>query len=335
MGRHNEGEYAFSCAVIRSNERTLLSGSDLQRVLDAKQFAGALAVMGEFGYGNSKETVEPAAFEKVLRAELDRVYKLVFSIVPDRQELELFLFQNDYHNIKVLLKSEFLKLDPAPLLVDTGRIDPEKLAVMIKERNFLFMPEELKVSIEEAIDTFGKNRDPQEIDIILDKACYKDMLAAAEETKNEFIIGYVRLLIDILNINTFIRLREIGRDWAFFRKVFLEGGQVEKSFFMNAFEKSYQQLADEMSSHGYSELFSVGAEAIAKTKKYTALEKLGDDMRTRYAKSSRFVTMGIEPVMSFLIAKEGEIKNLRVILAGKLSGTDTEIIRERLRETYV
>ena len=50
------------------------------------------------------------------------------------------------------------------------------------------------------------------------------MLKAAEEVENEFLIGYVRLLIDILNVITFVRLRQIKKPWTFFQKVFLEGG---------------------------------------------------------------------------------------------------------------
>ena len=335
MTRRKEDAYAFPCAVIRSNEKTLLSAADLTRVLDAKQFNGAMNILGEFGYGDGKELANPREFEKVLRAELSRVYDLVFSVVPDRTELELFLYPNDYHNAKVLLKAEFLGIDPAPYMVTTGAIEPEKLAQMVKERNMAFLSLEMKHAIEEAIDMFSKGRDPQEIDIILDRACYRDMLSAAEAAGNEFIIGYVKLLIDILNVNTFIRLREIGKPWAFFQKVFLEGGAIDERTFTGSYEESYQQLADKLAPYGFREVFASGAVAVRDTKKYTLLEKLCDDMKIKYVKDAHYVSFGIEPVMGFLIGKESEIKNLRVILTGKLAGTAPEVIKERLRETYV
>lgn len=78
---------------------------------------------------------------------------------------------------------------------------------MIRERNFVFMSSEMKEAVNRAAEVFGKGRDPQEIDIILDKACYSRMLNAAEKTENLFLINYVRLLIDILNVITFVRLR--------------------------------------------------------------------------------------------------------------------------------
>ena len=199
MAKIKEDQYAFPCAIIRANEKTLLDGAALDRVLESDQMAQAMNVLAEFGYGDGKELANPRDFENVLRAELDRVRRLVFSIAPDKEEIELFLLPNDYHNAKVLLKSEFLGTDATPLLVDTGTAAAEKLAQMVSERNYVFLSGEMKEGLLEAADIFSKGRDPQEIDIILDKACYREMQRRAELTENDFIIGYVRLLIDILN----------------------------------------------------------------------------------------------------------------------------------------
>ncbi len=335
MTKPNKDQYAFPCAIIRANEKTLLNGADLLRVLEAKQLSNAMSILGEFGYGDGKELANPRDFEKVLRQELARVYQLVFSVIPAKEEMSLFLLPNDYHNAKVLLKSEFLGIDPTPYLVNTGSMEAEKLVQAVKERNFIFMSLEMKHAIEEAIDMFSKGRDPQEIDIILDKACYEDMRSQAALTENDFIIGYVKLAIDILNVNTFIRLREIGKPWAFFQKVFIEGGDIDERMFTTSYEESYQQLADKMAPYGFRDVFALGGAAVRDTKKYTLLEKLCDDMRIKYVGDARYISFGIEPVVGFLIAKESEIKNLRVILTGKLSGTEPEIIKERLRETYV
>ena len=187
----------------------------------------------------------------------------------------------------------------------------------------------------EAAEVFSKGRDPQEIDIILDKACYRDMQKRAELTGNDFIIGYVKLLTDILNVNTFIRLREIGKPFEFFRKVFLPGGDIDEKVFTGSYEEGYQQLADKMAPFGFRDVFAQGAAAVQAEGKYTLLEKLCDDMKMKYMKDAKYKTFGIEPVCAFLTAKESEVKNLRMILTGMLAGTSREVTKERLRETYV
>jgi len=44
---------------------------------------------------------------------------------------------------------------------------------------------------------------------------------------------------------------------------------------------------------------------------------------------------GAEAIFSLLFAKELEIKNLRLILVGKVNGLSADFIKERLREVYV
>ena len=103
MTRRKSDEYQFPCAVIRGNERTLLGRNDLLKIIEAKQMSHAMGVLAEFGYGNGREMASPRDFEGVLREEQKRVSDLVFSILPDRAELELLCLPADYHNLKVLL----------------------------------------------------------------------------------------------------------------------------------------------------------------------------------------------------------------------------------------
>lgn len=75
---------------------------------------------------------------------------------------------------------------------------------------------EMKQAVAEAADLFGRGGDPQEIDIIMDKACFSQIADAAEKSGDDFLIGFVRLQIDINNIKSFMRLRQIGKSMAFF-----------------------------------------------------------------------------------------------------------------------
>ena len=161
------------------------------------------------------------------------------------------------------------------------------------------------------------------------------MLKEAEKTENQFLIGYVKLLIDILNVTTFVRLRQIGKPWTFFQKVFLEGGNMAENLFISSYEENYQQLTDKFAPYGFGEIIEKGAAHVKSTGMYSLLEKLCDNKRIEYIKDAKFVSFGLEPAAAFLIAKESESKNLRMILTGKISGTSKEVILERLRKTYV
>ena len=335
MGKHEEGDYTFPCVVVRSYEGNLLSMEDTIRVLDAKTVQGAMNTLADFGYGDGKELKSQRDFQKILRDNLDEAYELVFSTIPDEKEMNLFLYPNDYHNAKVLLKAEFLKTDASDLLLNTGTIPAEEMEEMIRKRSYNGMSVEMRKAVAAAIESFSKSRDPQEIDIILDRACYKDMLTDAEDSENEFVSEYIRVCVDAINVNSFIRLREIGKPRNFFQKVYLGGGNIDDKFYDSSYEEAYAQLADKLAPFGFKDVFAVGAEQAHREGKYVLLEKLLDDMKMNFVRDARLIPFGIEPLVGYLAAKETENKNLRMILTGIIAGTERSVTEERLRETYV
>lgn len=238
MSKNRDDSYIFCAALIRASERSFLPESELTRAAESADFAGAMSVLTENGYGSLKAPERPRDFAKLLAEEERRNYDFVFSALPDQEELEMFRYPKDYHNAKAVLKAEFLGTDPEKYLTEGGSFSPDAMVSMIRERNFVFMSSEMKEAVNRAAEVFGKGRDPQEIDIILDKACYSQMLDAAEKTENLFLINYVRLLIDILNVITFVRLRQMKKPWTFFSKVFLPGGQMAESLFVGGYEEN-------------------------------------------------------------------------------------------------
>ena len=54
-----------------------------------------------------------------------------------------------------------------------------------------------------------------------------------------------------------------------------------------------------------------------------------------YIGRTRYVSFGIEPLVAYLIARENEVKLVRIVLTGKKIGLPPEEIKERLREMYV
>ncbi len=338
MANKNEYDYVFPSVLIRSKEVHLLKKADLEKVAEQPGVPEAIKVLAEFGYGDgkdSKEGASAASYEDILSRSLQDAYELVFSILPEEPEMKLFLYPNDYHNAKVLLKAEALKIDPSSFITEAASIPPEKLEEAVRKREFAILSSYMKQAITEAGENFAKTGDPQEIDIILDRACFGDMLAEAEKLGNDFVTGYVKRLIDILNMGAFIRLRKIGKSKNFFGKIFLGGGNVEEEFFKENYEEDYGSIADKLRYAGYADVFAIGAEASEESGSFATLEKIFDNLKIEFAKECKYKSFGLETAAAYLIAKEMEVRNLRIILAGLSAGMSAEAIAERLRETYV
>ena len=67
----------------------------------------------------------------------------------------------------------------------------------------------------------------------------------------------------------------------------------------------------------------------------TDFEKLCDDAQTAYLERARLIPFGEEPVLAYLVARETEYTNLRIVLMGRMAGVPAEVIRSRLRAGYV
>ena len=77
-------------------------------------------------------------------------------------------------------------------------------------------------------------------------------------------------------------------------------------------------------------------EAAALLKESTAqYEKWCDDVLMELAETARVQAFGSDPLAAYYIAKEAEIKNLRILSVCKEFGADKETITERMRKLYV
>jgi V/A-type H+-transporting ATPase subunit C len=332
-----EEDYLFSTARVRSVEKYMLSREKAEKMIDAKTNQDALGVLFECNYGMGMENdkISPNNYDFLLTEEHKRTYQFITSIAPEVSRFNIFLYPYDYHNLKVLMKSEYLDTDGSELLVDTGSININILKNAVKERDFSLLTENMSNALNIIIEHFPKNKDPQIIDLILDKYLYDDMLKSAKEMKNDFIIDYIVMLIDTINLRTYVRLKKINKSWDFFSKVFINGGKIPEEIFINSYDESFEDFASELSAYGYKEIFLEGVEALNESGKFTVMEKLFDDRIMEHVKSAKYIPYGIEPLAAYLIAKEFEIKIARIIMAGRIAGIPSELIRERMRETYV
>ncbi len=328
-------EYAFADAYITSFTKNLMSWNDMTRLASCKDLQAAETVLQEFGYAESKELCS-GDIDSFIKREQKLLYDLIYSSMPSHSELAMFFLPSDYHNVKVCLKSEFLGTAPSDdIMVQTGLEDGRKLAGMIRERNYAFMSPEMRSAVTEAVDLFSRGRDPQEIDIIMDKACFAQITAAAEESENDFLKGLAALQADINNLKAFVRLRQLGKPWTFFGKVFLENGNISSRLLISCYEEPYTQIAEKLEPYGFKNVMAEGGRAISENGSFGVFEKLCDNCLTAYCRQAKYETFGPVPVAGYVHGKMTEIGNLRIILAGIRAGSGQEQINERLREPYV
>ena len=329
-----EDEFVFSDAFIGCQVQKLMHRADLIRLANCADIAAARTLLMEFGYDDPKDT-EIDDIEHFIRHEQTKLYEMIFRNLPGRREMASFLFPFDYHNIKVCLKAEILGETPTEKqLISVGDFDWKVMVAMVRDRNYSKMRPTMRDAVQEAMDIYGRSGDPQEIDIILDKACYKDMVLTARETESQFLVDFSRLAIDILNLKAFIRLKAMKRPWTFFKKVFIEEGFIKEEVFVAGYDETLQQFAERLIHPGLASALKEGARALEETGHFLRIETLLDNVLMDENKKAKDYLIGIEPVAGYWYAKEQEIDNVRIILNGILIGEEPEYMEKFLGNTY-
>lgn len=334
--KKNDTQYAYSVSRIRAIERKLLDKGKLDRMVEAKSPEEALKVLQEADYGNlGSDSANIYEYENLLGEEYKKVYNLLKEIAPEPDVFDLFLISNDYHNLKVLLKAEFSGQDDNGLLIESGSIPSGKLKTMIRDRNMSSMPAIMKKAVEECIETYNKTLDPQVIDIILDKAIFKQMKDTSIKSENKFIKDLVTLFIDLANIKVFLRVKALNKSFDFLQKILIPEGSINIKLFIENLDNPLDSIIDALQFTSIGPYLQEGIENFKITGTLTKFEKLSDNSIMDYVKKSKYVSLGIEPLVGYLMAKEMEIKNARIVMVGKINNISNEVIKERLREAYV
>ena len=325
--RKKDTDYLAISARIRAMENKLLTRERMDQMIEARDSAEAMKLLAESGYNDG------AGLEAALAQARAEVFKDMEQGAPDPRLVEVFQIKYDYHNAKTILKAQAMGSDPERLLLSGGRYDPAQLWDGWKREALSGVSVEFSKAMEQAQAALAEGGDPQQADLILDRACYGEMAGLAKELCSPFLQGYVRLSVDIANLRAAVRVARMGREGEFLRQVLLPGGNVSEGAIASA---RGDALGEVFRSGPLSQAAGLGAKlAQPEGGSLTAFERECDNALTAYLAAARRVPFGEETVIGYLYAKEQEFTAIRAIFAGRAAGLDGDTIRSRLRETYV
>ncbi len=329
-------DYLFGSANIRTLENAIIGRERIERLLNTKTIDEAWSLLSDWGVDivRNSEDGKPMR-EETLLGILKRAYDRISELVPDSDALRLWLYPYDCNNLKAAQKAHIRGIDPTSMLFDFGTLGAADIAKMVETGRYEGLPTALCESAQASVDEYAKTKNPQVIDLILDKACWCDMLAAAQASGEAFVIRLVQTRIDLLN--TMIALRilrmksgEVGK--VLFADAFLEGGALSFARIAECLAEGEDALFAFLRKTEYS---AFAEKFLASDRALSTAEKLADNYWMSLVLENKFIPMGLEVMVAFLAAHEYEVKNLRIVLSGKEAGIATATIRERIRDSYV
>ena len=332
MSRIKDTDYLTISARLHALETRLLTRERMERMIDARDHAEAAKVLSECGYSELSE-LSVSGLESVLSAAQSSVFRELGSAVPDPNLIDVFRIKYDYHNAKVLVKAAATGAQPAALLMGGGRYDRAELMEAFSKDDLSACSKTFAQAVTHAREALASSEDPQQCDFILDRACYEELSAAAKATGSTFTQGYVRLLIDAINLRTAVRAARLSKGEDFLTQILLPGGNVSADALAHTRSEELPRL---FSFGPLSEAAALGAALSAPhSGSLTAFERACDNGVTAYVSAARRVPFGEQTVIGYLYARESELTAIRIIMTGRLAGLEGDTIRERLRDAYV
>ena len=312
----------------------LFTADKFNRMLDSSTLAEAIKVLYESNYGEGMVLNSSEEFEKLLSQESQIACQFLKELSSDEKASDCFLMVYDYDNAKILAKSKYLRKDNGSLCYVNGLIDAKEMAQKIVNDDYEGFPIPMQDALSKIdLEFFEGNRTGELVDLLLDKAMYKDILSKIKKCKTKSVVQYFKCEIDTKNILTLLRAKraDLGEDK--FLQMFLEGGNLKQEWFLELFQAPVEKW-EAICQPEYKELLMQGVDCLLHNKSLYSCEQLADKYKVAILVPNKD-NLTIEPVICWYLSKMREIDNVRMILVGLSCGIEKTRISERLKVLYV
>ena len=319
-------DYTYAVARIRSHETRLLSDADLNGLMAAKDVSTVMRMLKDKGWGDGSADQHP---DQLLRAEEEKLWAFIDEIVPERDTFAFLLVQNDFHNLKVAVKAITRGIDPDDLFIRNAMTDPSHIFDALKRREYSELPEYLRDTAKEAMTALLQTSDGQLCDVIIDRACMEYVYALGKDHDNELVRLYCELFVVCADIKLAVRCAKVEKSRDFILRSLAECATLDIPRLAAAAAAGRQEIITYLNTTEYR------SATHALEQSMSAFEKWCDDYLTAVMKPQKWEPFTIGPIIAYIIARQNEIKAVRMILSAKVNGLDEAMMKERLRLMYV
>lgn len=328
-------DFVEASSYLRVLEKRMISGDSINRIIDAPGVSEALRLISQNSSYDFNSLKRAEDYELIIKDELRKTYDLLYQISKHREVADIVASKYDYHNLKVALKARFLGQSNTALYSDLSAVAAGELDAYVKEPvSETQLPAFVQDAVAAVLREYEETKDPQKIDLILDRLMFARMLELSDIIGNDFITHYVQLAIDYFNIKTMLRVKGMRKGSGFLYEALIPGGLTDLKVFMEHYDKAAELMGTAFHYRYFGRIISNGMENYLKTGNFSLLEKLFDDSLINETRKVKMVAFGPEIPFAYLLSKENEARQIRIIVTCKLNDINTEILRERLRDNY-
>jgi V/A-type H+-transporting ATPase subunit C len=339
------GNYPYVTARVRAKKAALLSPDVYDRMLQM-EIPQIARVLGEGAYKTeilalAARTSGVDLIELATSRNLAAVFTQIinFSEGELRQMIAWYLDRFDVQNVKTIVRGKLFGASTAEIqedIVPAGSMRESFLQSLIELQTLDELFDKLEGTIHaQAFGALGKKSSEiqkwNEWEDRVTQLYYENLLAVVPERTEgtRLMREFVRHEIDIVNLKTVLRL------WAskatLHYDVFVDGGwELPKDDLAKMGSMDATALAAALRDYALTEDLAgrlKDLQALGVGQLVRSVEKLHLLTAGRYA---HVHPLSVLPILDYIVRKEREVQNLRIIARGKESGLSSEVIRDLL-----
>jgi len=325
----DDWRYTFQTARVRALEMQMLTRATLLDMANTENFAQAADLLSATEYTLPSGGKSSTEIEDILLARRKALRQLFADLMLDKPLVHLFKTRDDFANLRLALRRVLTEKLVRTDYSDDGNAPPELFEKLFSEEadESVQLPDYMQQAADQATLAFYQNKDIRRIDHAIDGFQSQYNLKKARRLKSIFLLGLFRIQIDLTNIRTMFRLKFTESEQ---RNVFFNGGFIATERLLQAIDLGYESMAPLFFVTPYYRLVEAGATYLSSEKSFLKVEQQCDEFMTGFLKSTLQITAGPQPLIAYLLTKENEIRNVRLILTAKKNFLDTKLILDRI-----
>lgn len=343
MDKLNRYDYVKSVVEVHVLEKTMITKNTMEELLKEKNIETVFSVLTKAGYfKGGKRKLTKHNYDELLMESVEDFTSHFLDSVHGVRFLDMIFLEYDIYNIKSILMKN-----------DTNLNYPSQTIKLPRERALYYeeietslppiVPSQYDILYKEAKEVY-EEKGSKGIQEYLDRKFFALMLEIAVKSEIPMFLSYAKSRIDFYNILFVFRAMKIWENHGkkdnekalpIIEENLIKGGRIPFGEILDLPFLSQIRLTDFFENSFYGKDLIEGIRVYGYDKDLSILEKCMDNYLIHLCKDYQFTALGPEPIFGYLIGRKYEVINIRLILTALFLKVPEEIIRERLRDSYV
>ena len=362
-----DDRYLYISGLVKARELQLLDQIQLSRLLEAGSGAEIARLLAECGYHAAKTPQEMLARESAALLEWLR------DDLPDASLAQVLLPFNDIHNLTLVLKlllqvwlaaesgqdpaknpqaaaenkknqsvlASFSRLEITPSLAQVQELAAQPAQVEagilfqgLAENDLADLPEWIQQAALAAIERYMARYDLGDLETCLDQLAWRRAHDLACQTGSIFLVRYLQYKTDIINLEMLLRTRLLQSNGESLARSLLPGGLVAEKTVASLYTATAEKINQAYAGTPFTALARL-AEQYEKPGQAAQFALLADYLLLSHNRSAMQASSGPQVPLAYVLARQLEIKNVRIVLTCLENKVPRAKMRELVRDSYL